>query len=136
MRTDERRGAPRIPFSLKVGFPNGQQYIDAWTGNISADGLFLRTDHAIGQNEIINVKISFPGLLEPTEISGRVAWTRSATADKPGGVGLQITSDTHRWRLAELALLASAKSDEAPQRTYRILLVEDDPSITEMFDPG
>lgn len=118
---------------MRVDYLDRDGYIADWTENLSAGGLFVRTDTVYREGDSVRVSISFPGLLEPVEIVGSVAWVRPEAGARPRGIGLRVETEIHRRKLAELALLASDPTKLPTARTYRVLVVEDNDAIMHMY---
>jgi uncharacterized protein (TIGR02266 family) len=134
---DEQRQHPRVPLILQVEYPEREGYLADETENLSAGGAFVRTDRELKVGEVVPLKISFPGLLEPVEVVGQVAWVRAAGAERPPGVGVRIPENRveDRAKLASLiARLEAARAKPAAKGRYRILLVEDNPHVMEMYE--
>src|SRR5690242_10105444 len=87
-----QRSDPRIPMVLRVDFPDRQQLLDA-TENLSATGIFVRTERPFRVGERVTLSLSFPGLLEPMQLVGEIVWLRPAGFEAPGGVGVCIPPD-------------------------------------------
>ncbi|MEM6533305.1 MAG: response regulator [Myxococcota bacterium] len=130
---DERRGEPRTRLSLKVSYGDRAAYLHDWTENISARGLFVESDEERTVGEPVQLRIEFPALLEPVDVSGVVSWSRPKSALERGGFGLRVDGELARRRLAELALLASLEpgGDVVP---FRILVAEDNDQVVAMYD--
>jgi uncharacterized protein (TIGR02266 family) len=131
----EKRRDPRVPLVLRVEYPGIQQAVKDVTENVSAGGLFIRTERTLREGERVPLHLSFPGLLEPVEVEVEVVRRRPATKDEPRGVAVKIpfdrTDDRHKLaRLAETARSGGGKS----HRGYRVLVVEDNPRVVEMYD--
>ena len=85
----------------------------------------------------VGLALSFPGLVDPVEVVGTVAWVRPVSPEAPAGVGIRVVRDEDRQRLGDI-LSASGQtrpSDRAthPAEGYRVLIVEDNPHIIEMY---
>ncbi len=130
----DRRQHARYGLTLCVGCQTEADYITEWTENISAGGFFVRTDRLLSPGQAIELHVSFPGLLEEIIVTGRIAWTRPGTPLQPGGVGVEVTSDVGRRRLAELALKAQNARHFVRPRAYRVLVVEDNPRVTRSYE--
>jgi uncharacterized protein (TIGR02266 family) len=124
--------APRHELYLRICYRDAAEYLSDWTENISAGGLFVRTDRALAVGDEVPLTLSFPTLLEPAELMGEVIWRRPASAERPAGVGLRVRGDVGRRRLAELALMAAAERLSCNHR-YRVLVVEDNPHVLESY---
>ncbi len=132
-RPDQRRD-PRVPLVLRVDYPGGPGLRDA-TENLSAGGLFVRTDRDLAPGERLPVLVSFPGLLDPLELEVEVVWRRAASEATPAGVAVKIPLDRvdDRHKLAGLAELART-SPGAPREGFRVLVVEDNAHLLEMYE--
>ena len=121
---------------LRVQYPD-QARIRDFTENLSKGGLFVQTDRPFAMGQELALALSFPGLMDPVEVVGTVAWVRPATAEAPGGVGIRVLGDQDRQRLGEILSSAgqTRASDRAalPAEGYRVLIVEDNPHIVEMY---
>ncbi len=133
---EDQRVDPRIPMVLRVDLPDQQQLLDA-TENLSASGVFIRTDRAYKVGEAVTLLLSFPGLLSPVQISGAIAWLRPEGFNAPAGVGVLVPPD-HAEARRKLKQLIDAVGHSSPtpapsDRGYRVLIVEDNPHIVEMY---
>src|SRR6476646_10113601 len=97
----EKRQDERFPFVLKVTYSDRKKVADA-TENLSKGGLFIQPDQPWQIGDIVPLSLSFPGLLDPVEIVGRVAWVRPALGSYGAGVGLSVDGETDRKRLEKL----------------------------------
>ncbi len=134
--SDDQRDSPRVPFVLRVRFPDQARMV-AVTENLSKGGIFVQTDRVFTPGQEVGLALSFPGLMNPVEVVGTVAWVRPATAEAPGGVGIRVVRDQDRQRLGEILSSPgqTRASDQGPLPTegYRVLIVEDNPHIVEMY---
>jgi len=131
---ENKRQHPRVPAVLKVEYADGRQARDV-TENLSQAGLFVQTDQAFTLGDEVRLALSFPGLLDPVEVTGIVAWARPPGFDQPGGVGVRVEREEDRRRLGDI-LSAAGPNSQAPHvehEGYRVLIVEDNPHIIEMY---
>ena len=130
----EKRRDPRVPLVLRVHYPGVQQAVRDVTENVSAGGLFIRTDRDLREGDRVPLQVSFPGLLEPVEFEVEVVRRRAAGPDQPRGVAVKIPPDhlEDRQKLARIAESARPSHGKA-KRTYRVLVVEDNARIVEMY---
>ncbi len=131
----EKRRDPRVPLVLRVEYPGNPQAVKDATENLSAGGLFIRTDRELAEGDHIPLQIGFPGLLAPFEVEVEVVRRRPASPASPAGVAVKIPRDRaeDRQKLARLAETARA-APGAPARAYRVLVVEDNPHVVEMYE--
>jgi len=132
----EKRTDPRVPLLLRVEYPGHERGVRDATENLSAGGLFVRTERPLALGERLPLQISFPGLLDPVTVEVEVVRARRAGPEGPAGVALQVPAERveDRRALARLAELAVAgPGPAATARTFRILVVEDNPHVVEMY---
>lgn len=132
---EDKRDSPRIPFILRVDYPDRKAFSDA-TENLSKGGLFIQTETKLGIGTKVPLSLSFPGLLDPIEIVGRVAWVRPEQAGGRGaGIGIAVDAEDHRKRLERLLTVEAQPADATapPAAGFRVLIVEDNPHIIEMY---
>ncbi|MFT3917748.1 MAG: response regulator [Anaeromyxobacteraceae bacterium] len=132
MSSDDRRIHPRFPLVLAVQYLGAESVLD-YTENLSATGLFIRTEREFAVAERVALVISFPQLLEPVEIEVEVVRMRPATADTPAGVAVRVPEDRpqDRERLQEVAHVVSGA--RAPDDAVRVLVVEDNALVAAMY---
>src|SRR5512143_3378863 len=83
----EKRSHPRFPLILAVDYPGAASTVRDYTENLSAGGLFIRTEREFEVGERVTLLLSFPDLLEPAEIEVEVVRMRAAGGAEPPGVG-------------------------------------------------
>ncbi len=131
--TSDRRAHPRFPLILAVQFVGAETVLD-YTENLSASGLFIRTEREFRIGERLTLVISFPQLLEPVELQVEVVRVRGPAHDAPAGVAVRVPADRgeDRARLDEVArrIGAPRKGDHA----VRVLLVEDNALVSSMYN--
>jgi uncharacterized protein (TIGR02266 family) len=129
----ERRASPRFPLVLTVKYLDAESVLD-YTENLSASGLFVRTERTFQPGERTSLVLSFPQLVEPVELTVEVVRTKARQGDQPGGVAVRVPDDLpdHRARLAEVTrFVAGTSRGQAP--TCRILLCEDNSLVANMY---
>jgi uncharacterized protein (TIGR02266 family) len=131
---EDLRAHPRIPLILQVEYPEREGYLADATENLSAGGAFVRTDRPLALGDRIPLVLSFANLLEPLEVLGVVAWVRPAREGMPAGVGIRIPEDRPADREKLQKILTRPKQAPAPASGYRVLLVEDNPHIMELYE--
>jgi uncharacterized protein (TIGR02266 family) len=129
-----RRRHRRFPFLLRVEYPDDGEFAGEWTENLSAGGVFVCTQRVFTVGELIRVSLSFPGLLEPMVVGGRVAWVRESSPIQSGGVGIAVTDIVPRRRLAELAVRATVADRLDASRPFSVLVVEDNHRLVRSYD--
>lgn len=132
----EKRRDTRVPLVLRVDWPGLALAIRDVTENVSAGGLFLRTDRPLERGARVPLQLGFPGLMEPVEFEVEVVWRRSEGAQGPAGVAVRVPADRpdDRQRLARMAETYRVAPAARPGRVYRVLVVEDNPRAVEMYE--
>ncbi len=135
MEGKDKRRDPRVPLVLRVDYPGAPEFFRDATENLSAGGIFIRTDRDLVQGDRVRLQISFPGLLEPLEIEVEVVRNRLPARGDPAGVAVRIPVDRpeDRARIARLVESARTEPDRAG-RGYLVLVVEDNPHVVEMYE--
>lgn len=129
----ERRAHPRFPLVLNVQYLDAESVLDT-TENLSAGGLFIRTERSFAPGERTTLVVSFPQLLEPVELVVEAVRMRGGDRGAPRGVAVRVPDDLpdHRAKLAEVARRI-ATAARATEPAYRILLVEDNSLVAQMY---
>lgn len=132
MGEEDRREHPRFPLILAVQYLGAESVLD-YTENLSATGLFIRTEREFRVGERVALVISFPQLLEPVEIEVEVVRLRAASDDAPAGVAVRVPDDRpeHRARLQDVARVVAGQ--RAPDDAVRVLVVEDNALVAAMY---
>jgi uncharacterized protein (TIGR02266 family) len=120
---------------LKVEYADDSALADA-TENLSGGGFFIQTSRKFEIGRQLGMKLSFPGLLNPVQILGTVAWKRGAFGGYGAGVGVRVEDETHRAQLERLLSAANQGEEvatKAVDKGFRVLIVEDNPHIVEMY---
>ena len=134
MNPADKRAHPRVPFVLKVDYPDSDTLADA-TENLSHGGLFVQTDLPMEVGATVPLSLSFPGLLDPVEIVGKVCWVRPPHGGRAAGIGISVESDGDKQRLDRLLSPQpqNAAGTSLPPEGFKVLIVEDNPHIVEMY---
>ncbi|HSN13938.1 MAG TPA: response regulator [Anaeromyxobacteraceae bacterium] len=129
----ERRAHPRFPLVLAVQYLGAESALD-YTENLSASGLFLRTERQFKLGEKVKLVLFFPQVVEPLEIEVEVVRLRSEESEGAAGVAVRVPDANlvDRERLSELARRIVATGSQ-PEPSARILLVEDNHLVASMY---
>ncbi len=98
------RKSPRVPRGLSLIFRSREHLIKAFTTNVSAGGLFIKTPAPLVKGECFSIELRLPEDPEPLKIECEVAWSRIGTYDpvrEPVGMGVKFIeiSSTDQQRL-------------------------------------
>jgi CheY-like chemotaxis protein/Tfp pilus assembly protein PilZ len=129
----ERRAHPRFPLVLAVQYLGAESALD-YTENLSATGLFLRTERQFRHGEKVKLVLFFPQIVEPLEIEVEIVRIREEGAEGPAGVAVRVPDAdlVDREKLSELARRIAATGRQ-PEPSARILLVEDNHLVASMY---
>jgi uncharacterized protein (TIGR02266 family) len=132
----EKRRDPRVPLVLRVEYPGSPDAMRDVTENLSVGGLFIRTGRELPAGARVPLQISFPGLLAAVEVEVEVVRRRAPAPNDPGGLAVKIPADRadDRHKLARIVETARAAAAAPVKREYRVLVVEDNPHVIEMYD--
>ncbi|HSN90897.1 MAG TPA: response regulator [Anaeromyxobacteraceae bacterium] len=129
----DRRAHPRFPLILAVQHLGAESGL-GYTENLSASGIFIRTEREFRIGERVQLVVSFPQLLAPVELEVEVTRVE-AGAEGPAGVAVVVppdrTEDLHR--LGEIASQLQAAA-RAPEPEVRILVAEDNKLVASMYE--
>lgn len=133
MQPIDRRKGERFPLVLAVDYPGAAGAVRDYTENLCEGGLFIRTEREFTEGDRVALVLSFPGLMEPQELTVQVVRRRAEGPQGPAGVAVVVPEDaaSSRERLATLAQLAAATPPLV--EPYRVLLVEDDSLVAAMY---
>jgi len=130
----DKRLDPRVPLVLRVDYPGTREAVRDATENLSAGGLFIRTERDLVEGQRLPLHVGFPGLLQPFEVEVEVVRRRAAGPEGPAGVAVKIPLDRadDRHKLARLA--ETARTGGASKRAFRVLVVEDNDHVVQMYE--
>lgn len=86
------RKVDRTQKSLSVAFKDRRSVVRAFTGNISNEGLFIRTDNPLKKGEQFSLKLQLPDFSEPIKAKCEVVWAREQqeAENRPLGMGVKF----------------------------------------------
>jgi CheY-like chemotaxis protein len=127
---------------LRAEIVAGAAQIVTHTLELDESNAFVPTeDISLPVGTEVGVQLSFPGLVLPVDLHARVAGHRDPSGPgDPGGLVLefQFRSDGERAALAALLARVDAPAESSPpaQRAYRVLVVDDNHLIRDLFSYG
>jgi uncharacterized protein (TIGR02266 family) len=118
--------AARYPTSLPVVFPAREKVQPEYAANISAGGMFLRTDRRLPVGALVSVALELPDGDRPAAVQGKVVHVVGPAQVRPGlsgpGVGIEFlaSEDPVRRRVDRYIELLSKTTPalERPKRPY------------------
>ena len=78
IQSHARRQSPRFGKVLSLTFKSGASLVNAFSENINADGMFIKTTKALDKGDRFFLKLQLPDGTEPIKIGCEVAWNRTA----------------------------------------------------------
>lgn len=133
--------ADPVRFMLRAEIRCSSHAIVSSGSELTEESIFVVTDWHPPAGEALTLRLSFPTLVAPVELIGRVAKLRAAgRPGEPGGLEISFDGGS-RSAAADLAaqireLCACARARPPEPITYRVLLVEDNGLIRDMFAFG
>jgi CheY-like chemotaxis protein/Tfp pilus assembly protein PilZ len=129
----ERRSHPRFPLILAVQHL-GADAVLGYTENLSAAGIFIRTERDFAIGERVRLVVSFPQLLAPVELEVEVTRCEEGV-DAPAGVAVVVPPDRQEdlQKLGEIARQLH-EAARAPEPDVRILVAEDNKLVATMYE--
>jgi|HubBroStandDraft_2_1064218.scaffolds.fasta_scaffold60006_2 CheY-like chemotaxis protein len=128
---------------LRAEIESGTDRIVTNTTSLSESGALLATELALEPGAEVTFQLSFPGLLEPRSYTGRVLEVHAADGygmARAIEVGFTFRAEDERQSIADIVerVRESGVFRAAPavHREYRVLLVEDNGLIRDMFAYG
>ena len=131
----EKRAHPRFPLILAVDYPGAASTVRDYTENLSAGGLFIRTEREFEVGDRLALLLSFPELLEPAELEVEVVRLRRGgrlAAARASRCGSRPTG----WTTGAAWSGSPPRRPRRPRpaaRSYRVLLVEDNSLVAAMY---
>lgn len=129
----ERRKHTRYPLVLPVHWQASTGAGRGQTEDLSAGGLFIRTDRLFTQGEQVGLELALPGLPDRIRLNVQVVRARKSGPAGAAGVGVELASveQAEALRLEALARAASEVGHRC--RPLRVLLVEDNGLVAAMY---
>jgi len=88
----DRRADPRMEIEVEVHYRSAQEFLAAYSKNISGGGIFIKTPQPHPLNQKVLVRFTLPGVDHKFEIHGIVVWANSASGRTsfPSGMGIKF----------------------------------------------
>jgi CheY-like chemotaxis protein len=125
---------------LRAEIHAARETVVCYASELTRDSIFVVTDWRPPVETAVHLRISFPTLVDPVDLDARVAAHRPARGvGSPGGLAFHFDSpDAQRAVEAILERMGVDRTPLTPHtaREYRVLLVEDNAFIRDMFAYG
>jgi CheY-like chemotaxis protein len=122
---------------LRAEVISGSEAVISRTRELSASDVVVHVPALLPLGAEITVRLSFPGLVEPFDVKGPV--TAQHSSDGPGeapAVTVDIRGGTAGYEDRLQRLLSPQLRSQPPKAGYRVLIVEDNGMIRDMFAYG
>ncbi len=88
----EPRGEPRAEVAFEVHYQTAQEFLSAYSRNISGGGIFIRTQQPPPLNQKVQLRFTMPGIAHPFECEGIVVWSSPVPSRGvlPSGMGIKF----------------------------------------------
>jgi Response regulators consisting of a CheY-like receiver domain and a winged-helix DNA-binding domain len=139
MYSQEKRQTPRLDVLLSVTYDDPESFLEDYAFNASEGGVFVATNKRFEVGDEISFQVSFPGLLKPFLCHGQVCWQRKPddpTNGEPAGIGVSFltkSSEESQNIKGLVQKLSEPTPIAAQQMPFKILLLEDDDKLKEMY---
>jgi uncharacterized protein (TIGR02266 family) len=133
---EEKRRAAREAVALFVEYEGADDLVGDFTDNLSSGGTFVTTNRSLPVGTLVQLVLSFPGLLEPIAIEGTVRWTRGDNAAGDAGAGIEFLPGPSRDALAAVVDRIRSRDPRTMARLLRVLVVEDNRHVAELIQQG
>jgi uncharacterized protein (TIGR02266 family) len=91
-RMQDRRADPRAEVELDLQYQSVQEFLAAYTRNISGGGVFVQSPDPQPLNQKVLLRFSLPGIDRKFEVHGMVVWVNTAATRSsfPSGMGIKF----------------------------------------------
>jgi type IV pilus assembly protein PilZ len=89
----ERRQEDRANVEVEVNYRTAQEFLAAYSRNISGGGIFIRTAQPQPLNQSVMLRFTLPGIAHRFEINGIIVWVNTSSRSSfPVGMGVKFMS--------------------------------------------
>ncbi len=88
----ERRDESRVEVEIEVHYRTAQEFLAAYSRNISGGGIFIRTQQPLSLNQSVLLRFTLPGIAHHFQLHGVVVWANpvSMRSSFPAGMGIKF----------------------------------------------
>ena len=113
------RTEPRVQKVLSVTYQRRNDFMQAYTANISSGGLFLKTENFLNPGSQFLLKLQLPNISNSIQIHCEVVWARKnekSLPNQPAGMGVKFTKISKTDYQILKQFIADATKDKAEMR--------------------
>jgi uncharacterized protein (TIGR02266 family) len=104
MAESDRRTSVRVPGKYEINFINEGDYLISFSKDISADGMFIRTDSAPAVGETTKLTFSI-GKIEQISVDAKVVWVNDSESSGDPGMGVQFVNPPKKLKETILTIV-------------------------------
>ena len=114
----ERREDPRIEVDIEVRYRTAQEFLSAYSRNISGGGIFVRTAQPLPLNRGVRLRFTLPGIPHRFDVSGIVVWSNpgSGRSSLPSGMGIKMVNLDAQSRQLIADFVRGKSATPAPEK--------------------
>jgi uncharacterized protein (TIGR02266 family) len=88
----DKREQPRGEVDVEVQYRTAQEFLSAYSWNISGGGIFIRTQQPLPLNREVQLRFTLPGIDRTFMAHGLVVWTNPhpSRSSFPSGMGVKF----------------------------------------------
>ena len=122
---------------LRVDYANVTGFLNDFRRNICHGEMVIRSSRRLERDQVLHLMISFPGLLTPLHLVGKVAWLR-----RDGGpelaYGIEIFQDGGDWSQLPALIdgIVAGDSSLVAVAVQHVLIAEDNPHVADLVRRG
>lgn len=94
MEMQDRRIDPRAPVEVEVHYRSAQEFLSAYTLNVSGGGIYIKTKEPLPLNHVVHLRFTLPGVARVFNLQGLVVWTNPfpSRSSFPSGMGIKFVN--------------------------------------------
>jgi uncharacterized protein (TIGR02266 family) len=89
---EDRREETRTEAEIEIRYRTRQEFLSAYSRNISGGGIFVRTGQPLPLNQSVRLRFTLPGISHRFDVSGIVVWSNPGSNHSalPSGMGIRL----------------------------------------------
>lgn len=103
MTIAEQRSGKRVMSEIEIKMVQNEDYLISYSKNISAEGMFIRTDITPPKGDILNLNFTFASNA-PMSVDAEVVWVNT-NASTDNGIGVKFIDPPEHIRTAILKIV-------------------------------
>lgn len=116
-----RRREPRAEVEFEVHYRTAQEFLAAYSRNISRGGIYIQTQHPLQLAQEALIRFTLPGMPHRFEVNGVVVWINFPTAHHsfPAGMGMKFLDLDPKARRLISGFIKKAQTPAPPSGKKR-----------------